>query len=144
MNTPIIYNKECISMPYSLKRGKMTTTSEAIHMAEATPRDLHEYLTTFIKQALVTYLAQEQIDFDVEQLPIDLRFSAQASFGDYSMPVMKWTGKHMLNRPGNPLPIAEGLAAILRDMQIPAIAEITVTRPGFVNFRLNRPFIAQV
>ena len=122
----------------------MTAISQEQHMTESTPRDLHEYLTTFIKQALVTYLAQEQIDFDVEQLPIDLRFSAQASFGDYSMPVMKWTGKHMLNRRGNPLPIAEGLAAILRDMQIPAIAEITVTRPGFVNFRLNRPFIAQV
>lgn len=129
-------------MPYGLKRGKMTTTSGALHMAEATPRDLHEYLTTFIKQAVTTYLAQEQIDFDIEQLPIDLRFSAQASFGDYSMPVMPWGGKHKLAR--RPLPLAEALATILRDMQIPAIQEITVTAPGFLNFRLNRPFIGQV
>src|SRR5438552_18459700 len=141
MNTPIIYNKECISMPYSLKRGKMTTTSEAIHMAEATPRDLHEYLTTFIKQAVATYLAQEQIAFDIEQLPIDLRFSAQASFGDYSMPVMAWAGKNMLGRP--PLSIAEALATILRGMPIPGIAEITVTKPGYLNFRLNRPAVGQ-
>ncbi len=111
-------------------------------MAEATPRDLHEYLTTFIKQAVSTYLAQEQIDFAIEQLPIDLRFSAQASFGDYSMPVMPWGGKNKLAR--KPLHLAEALATILRNMQIPAIQEITVTAPGFLNFRLNRPFIGQV
>src|SRR5437879_1263216 len=120
----------------------MTTTSQVQHMTESTPRDLHEYLTTFIKQAIVTYLTQEQIDFDVEQLPIDLRFSAQASFGDYSMPVMPWAGKNKLARP--PLPMAEALATILRDMHIPAIAEITVTKPGFLNFRLNQPFIGQI
>src|SRR2546421_2747522 len=119
----------------------MTTTSETEHMAEATPRDLHEYLTTFIKQAIVTYLSQEQIDFDVEQLEIDLRFSAQTSFGDYSMPVMKWASKNKLGRP--PLAIAEALATVLRDMHIPGIAEITVTKPGYLNFRLNRPFIGQ-
>ena len=119
----------------------MTTTSETEHMAEATPRDLHEYLTTFIKQAIVTYLSQEQIDFDAEQLEIDLRFSAQTSFGDYSMPVMKWASKNKLGRP--PLAIAEALARVLRDMQIPGIEEITVTKPGYLNFRLNRPFIGQ-
>ncbi|MFL5656270.1 MAG: arginine--tRNA ligase [Ktedonobacteraceae bacterium] len=119
----------------------MTTTSQVQHMTESTPRDLHEYLTTFIKQAIVTYLTQEQIDFDVEQLPIDLRFSAQASFGDYSIPVMSWASKNKLARP--PLLIAEALATVLRDMHIPGIAEITVTKPGYLNFRLNRPFIGQ-
>src|SRR5947209_6283849 len=122
----------------------MTIISEAEHMAESTPKDLHEYLTTFIKQAIVTYLAQEHIDFDADQLPIDLRFSAQASFGDYSMPIMKWIGKDKLNRPGNPLPIAEAFVTVLRSMQIPGIAEITATRPGFVNFRLHRPFMGKV
>ncbi len=111
-------------------------------MVESTPRDLHEYLTTFITQALATYLAQEEITFDVEQLPIDLRFSAQASFGDYSMPVMPWASKNKLAR--QPMLIAEALATILRDMKVPAIQEITVTKPGFLNFRLNRPFIGQV
>src|SRR6266700_540805 len=120
----------------------MTTTSKAGYMAEAQPRDLHEYLTTFVKQAITSYLAQEKIDFDIEQLPIDLRFSAQASFGDYSMPVMPWAGKNKLGR--SPLPMAEALATILRDMHIPAIAEITVTKPGFLNFRLNQPFVGQV
>src|SRR6266705_6454420 len=119
----------------------MTTTSETLHMAETTPGDLYEYLTTLIKQAVSTYLVQEQIDFDIEQLPIDLRFSAQASFGDYSMPVMPWGGKQKLAR--KPLPLAEALATILRDMRTPAIQEITVTAPGFLNFRLNRPYIGQ-
>jgi arginyl-tRNA synthetase len=114
------------------------------YMAESTPTDLHEYLTTFIKQAVATYLAQEQISFDPAQLPIDLRPSAQASFGDYSMPIMAWTGKNKLNRPGNPLPVAESIANILLEMHIPAIAEITVTRPGFINFHLNRSFIGKV
>src|SRR5436305_8280372 len=121
---------------------KMTTTSKAEQVAEAQPRDLHEYLTTFIKQAITSYLAQEKLDFDVEQLPIDLRFSAQASFGDYSMPVMPWASKNKLAR--QPMLIAEAMATILRDMKIPAIQEITVTKPGFLNFRLNRPFIGQV
>ena len=74
----------------------MTVISEAEQMAEAAPKDLHEYLVTLVKQAASIYLTQEKIDFDVEQLPIDLRFSAQASFGDYSMPVMSWAGKKKL------------------------------------------------
>ena len=111
-------------------------------MTNSTPGDLYAYLTTFIKQAVSTYLVQEQLDIDIEQLPIDLRFSAQASFGDFSMPVMPWGSKNKLAR--KPLSLAETLAAILRDMQIPAIQEINVTAPGFLNFRLNHPFIGQV
>ncbi|GCE12645.1 arginine--tRNA ligase [Tengunoibacter tsumagoiensis] len=112
----------------------MSVTNEAHHMAEATPKDLYEYLTEIIHQAVVTYLAQEEIAFDVAQLPIDLRISAQASFGDYSIPVMAWSGK--LKRP--PLKIAESLQAILSSFQLPTIQEITATKPGFLNIRLNR------
>ena len=113
----------------------MSTTSQEQETAETQPEDLYEYLIRLIQQATRAYLAQEHIDFDVEQLPIDLRFSAQASFGDYSMPVMTWAGKNKLGRP--PLVIAEGLAAQLRAMHIPVIEEITVTKPGYVNFRLS-------
>ncbi len=112
-----------------------------IPMSEAAPKDFQEYLTTLIKQAVQTYLAHEQQSLDVEQLPIDLRFSAQASFGDYSMPVMSWAGKNKLGRP--PLQIAEAVASILRDMAIPGMREITVTKPGYINFRLNRPEIGK-
>ena len=35
-------------------------------MAETTPGDLYDYLTTLIIQAVSTYLVQEQIDFDIE------------------------------------------------------------------------------
>ncbi len=119
----------------------MTVISEAQHMAESTPKDLYEYLTILVQQAAKTYLAQEQIQIDVEQLPIDLRFSAQASFGDYSVPVMSWAVKNKLGRP--PMQIAEALADILRNMQLSAIQEITATRPGYLNFRLNRPDVGK-
>src|SRR5437660_6297817 len=107
----------------------MTIPNE-VNMAEATPKDLYEYLTDLIKTAVKQYLTQEQITFDAEQLPVDLRFSAQSSFGDYSMPVMSWAAKNKLGRP--PLQIAEGLAAILCDMHASAIHEITVTKPGYL------------
>ena len=110
-------------------------------MIETYPKDLYDYLIRLIKQAVVTYFKQEQIEFDVAQLPIDLRVSAQASFGDYSMPVMAWAGKNMLKRP--PLQIAEALAAILRDTPLSTIEEITATKPGYINFRLNRPQVGR-
>src|SRR5205085_2572317 len=100
------------------------------------PKDIYEYLNGLVKQATLEYLSQEHIDFDAEQLPVDIRFSAQASFGDYSMPVMSWAGKNKLGRP--PLQIAEALANILRGMDLPGIQEISVTKPGYLNFRLNR------
>ena len=111
------------------------TSSKAKQMTKSSEEDIHEYLTSLIKQAAKAYLAQEQINSDVEELPIDLRFSAQSSFGDYSMPVMPWARK--LGRP--PLSIAERLAMVLREINDPAIEEITVTKPGYLNFRLNRP-----
>src|SRR6266496_903397 len=114
----------------------MTKSSKAQQMTKTLAKDIHEYLTTLIKQATRNYLAQEQISFDVDELPIDLRFSVQSSFGDYSMPVMPWAGKNKLGRP--PLSIAEALAEVLREMHDSAIDEITVTKPGFLNFRLNR------
>jgi len=105
-------------------------------MSTTTAKDFQAYLTGLIQQAIATYLVQEQIDYAAEQLPIDLRFSAQSSFGDYSMPVMRWAGKNSLGRP--PLQIAEGLAKILNSMTIGSLQEVTTTKPGYVNFRLNR------
>src|SRR5713226_10758181 len=119
----------------------MTETSRAEHMTKSLAKDIHEYLNTLIKQATRIYLASEQINYDIENLPIDLRFSAQSSFGDYSMPVMPWASKNALGRP--PLSIAESLANVLREMNDQAIEEITVTKPGFLNFRLNRPAMAK-
>jgi len=112
----------------------MTITSEVLYMTG--PKDFLEYLTALIQQAVTIYLEQEHIATDIEQLPIDLRFSAQASFGDYSMPVMPWAGKNKLGRP--PLQIAEALKTILLNMHISSVEEITVTKPGYVNFSLNR------
>ena len=119
----------------------MSISSEAQEMAETMPKDLHEYLVTLVKQATRAYLAQENKDADVEQLPVDLRFSAQASFGDYSMPVMAWAAKNRLGRP--PMVIAEALATILRDMSVLDIQDITVTKPGYLNIRLNRAAVGQ-
>lgn len=119
----------------------MTDTSEAHLTPDSAPKDLYEYITALVKQAVTEFLTRENISFEVTQLPIDLRFSAQSSFGDYSMPVMSWAGKNRLRRP--PLPIAEALAAILRDMRPSGIEEITATKPGYLNFRLNRPEVGK-
>ena len=114
----------------------MTVSSKAQLMTNTSAKDIYEYLTTLIKQATGTYLKREQIALNVEELPIDLRFSAQSSFGDYSIPIMAWSSKNKLGRP--PLLIAEQLAEEIRATQDPSIDEITVTKPGFLNFRLNR------
>jgi arginyl-tRNA synthetase len=119
----------------------MTTTSEAQETAEAAPQDLYDYLCTLIREAARSYLAREQISYPVEALPIDLDFSAQASFGDYSVPLMAWAARNRLGRP--PLVIAEALAEHLRALNLPALQEITVTRPGYLNFRLNRPIVGR-
>lgn len=111
----------------------MTIHSEV----QVVPQDIHAYLTELVKEAITRYLAREGLTLELEQLPIDLRFSAQASFGDYSMPVMPWSGKAKLGRP--PMGIAEALGELLRECHSPAIDEITVTKPGFLNFRLNHP-----
>src|ERR1700693_4154558 len=119
----------------------MTTSSEAQLMTKSSATDIYEYLINLIKEVTKTYLAREQIAFDIEELPIDLQFSAQSSFGDYSMPVMPWASKNKLGR--QPLSIAEQLADVLREIHDSAIEEITVTKPGFLNFRFNRPAIGK-
>ncbi len=115
----------------------MSIRSQEQETMYATPEDLHDYLVSLVKQATAAYLAQEHKEIDSELLHIDLRFSAQASFGDYSVPLMKWAGKDKLGRP--PLVIAKGIAEILSTMKTPGIAEITVTPPGYLNFLLDRP-----
>ena len=94
--------------------------------------DMAMYLTSRVSKALERYLAQEGLTIDLAQLPIALNVSAQASFGEYSMPVMAWAGKQKLARP--PLVIAEALAELLRASHDPAIAEITVTKPAISIF----------
>jgi len=119
----------------------MTASSKAKLMTKSSATDIYEYLINLMKQATRTYLAREQIALNIEELPIDLRFSAQSSFGDYSMPVMPWASKNMLGR--QPLLIAEQLAEVLREIHDSAIEEITVTKPGWLNFRLNRPALGK-
>lgn len=119
----------------------MTVSSKAQHMTKSSVTDIFEYLTTLIKLATNSYLNKEQISLDSEELQIDLRFSAQSSFGDYSMPVMPWARKNKLGHPA--LSIAEQLAETLRQIHEPMIDEITVTKPGFLNFRLNRPKVGK-
>lgn len=116
----------------------MSITSQAEDTANVIPGDIYDYLVSLTRQATATYLAQEGIAVELEQLPINLGFSAQASFGDYSIPLMKWAKP--LRR--SPMAIAQGIAAMLQDMQAPAIAEISVTN-GYLNFRLNRPAVGR-
>src|SRR6516162_6865244 len=99
----------------------MIVSSKAELMMKPSASDIYDYLLTLIKQATKSYLIREPISLDIEELPFDVRFSAQSSFGDYSMPVMPWAGKNKVGRP--PLSIAEALAGVLREMNDPAIDE---------------------
>ena len=119
----------------------MSSISQEQETVHALPGDLYEYLVSLVKQAAATYIAQEEISCDVEQLPISLGFSAQASFGDYSVPLMSWAAKNKLGKP--PMGIGEGLTVILRGLKPQGIEEITVTKPGYLNFRLHRPSVGQ-
>ncbi len=119
----------------------MSITSQAEETASMIPGDIYEYLVSLTRQATAAYLAQEGIAVELEQLPINLSFSANASFGDYSIPLMSWASKNKLGR--RPMDIAHGLAAILQDMQPVGIAEISVTPPGFLNFRMDRPAVGR-
>src|SRR5579859_2399524 len=119
----------------------MSITSQAEETANVIPGDIYDYLVSLTRQATATYLAQEGIAVELEQLPINLSFSANASFGDYSIPLMSWASKNKLGR--RPMDIAHGLAAILHDMQPVGIAEISVTPPGFLNFRMDRPAVGR-
>jgi arginyl-tRNA synthetase len=110
-------------------------------MAPSTPEDLVALLTKLVREVTGRYLAQEKLLIALEDLPIDLRLSAEARFGDYSMPIMAWASKQKLGRPA--LVIAETLGQLLRAAQNSSIDEITVTPPGFLNFRLNRPAIGR-
>jgi arginyl-tRNA synthetase len=123
------------------ERDIMSGLNKAEPVFIAGTKDFQAYLSELIRQALVTYVVQEQIGYDVEQLTINLGFSAQSSFGDYSLPVMKWAGKNGLGRP--PMQIAEGLTKVLNGMTISALQEVNVTKPGYVNFRLNRAAVGQ-
>jgi len=115
----------------------MTIRNDMPSAASAEPHDIQAYLRGLIQQTTGQYLQQEGLTLGIEDLPIDLQFSAQASFGDYSMPVLAWSAKQKLARP--PMVIAEALGDRLRALQSPLIAEVTVTRPGFLNLRLNHP-----
>src|SRR5690348_10742464 len=119
----------------------MIVSSKAEPMMKPSASDIYDYLLILIKQATTSYLIGEHISLDIEELPFDLRFSAQSIFGDYSMPVMPWASKNKLGRP--PLSIAEQLADALRQIHDPIIDEITVTKPGFLNFRLHRPTVGK-
>src|SRR5438045_8716398 len=74
----------------------MTVSSQAEHMIEPSATDLYEYLTALIKQATNSYLIQEHISLDFEELPIVLQFSARSNCCDYSMPVLPWASNSRL------------------------------------------------
>lgn len=116
----------------------MTVFREPQQITEEISQGVIEYLTGFTQRAAVAYLTQEQTQFDaveLNQFPIDVRPSAQSSFGDYSMPVMGVWSKKLKRAP---LQIAEGMVARLKAQSSSIIAEITATKPGYINFRLDR------
>jgi arginyl-tRNA synthetase len=110
-------------------------------LAASAEGDLIERLTDLLRTAAAAYIRAEGLEADVATLPFDVRPAAQASFGDYGMPLMSWAGKQRLGRP--PMQIAEGVAERLRAAHSPIIREVSVARPGFLNITLDQPSVGQ-
>ena len=114
--------------------------------ANPTPqRDVIERLTDLLRGAAAAYIRDEGLDADIATLPFDVRPVAQASFGDYGMPMMPWAAKNRLGRP--PMLIAEGIAERLRGAksadQSLIVREVNVARPGFLNITLDQPTVGR-
>ncbi|HEX9035507.1 MAG TPA: arginine--tRNA ligase [Ktedonobacterales bacterium] len=104
--------------------------------APANPQDFIARLTALLQEATARYIRDEGLSISVDALPFDVRSTTQASFGDYSMPLMPWAAKTRVGRP--PMVIAEALATRLRAMEQPAIRAVSVAPPGFINITMNR------
>ncbi|HEX8982882.1 MAG TPA: arginine--tRNA ligase [Ktedonobacterales bacterium] len=103
--------------------------------------DLIERLTGLLRDAAAAYIREEGLAADPATLPFDVRPTAQASFGDYGMPLMPWAGKNRLGRP--PMQIAEGVAKQVRAANSPIIREVSVAAPGFLNITFHQPSVGQ-
>lgn len=71
---------------------------------------------------------------------IDFNIPPKKEIGDFSTPVALAQAKR-LRRP--PMEIAEEVAGRLRAASIPHIADVSVSPPGFINFRIDHPAYAQ-
>ena len=90
-------------------------------------------LQSLLKSALIEAVA---LAFPEGIGDTDIRLEAPPSpqFGDFSSPVCLGLARVLR---ANPLVLAERLATALRDFGVPYTREITVTPPGYVNFRLD-------
>lgn len=89
-----------------------------------------------IKEALAATIKSQWPELDIQP---DIAPPPRSEFGDYSSPVALAIGKAIQ---GNPLEVAETIKASLPRIQ--GVSEITVSPPGFVNFVLNYPDIAEM
>ena len=94
-------------------------------------------LTSIYKEAIEraiasTYPAMAGFDVVLEVPP-------NLEFGDLATPLCLKLARELKQ---NPLQIAESLAEVLRLMDLPCLAEITITRPGYINFKWDYAALA--
>ena len=103
--------------------------------------DLIERLTDLLRTAAAAYIREEGPEADVATLPFDVRPAAQASFGDYGMPLMSCGWQAAPWAPADADRRGCGRATT-RGAQ-PDIREASVARPGFLNLTLDQPSVGQ-
>lgn len=128
-------------MPQKTPTDGVEPQPDTSAVANGAAGDLIELLTGLLREAAAAFIREAGLSADVATLPFDVRPAAQASFGDYGMPLMPWAGKNRLGRP--PMQIAEGVAAQLRAAHSPIIRAVSVAAPGFLNVTLAQPSVGQ-
>ncbi|MCC5814682.1 MAG: arginine--tRNA ligase [Leptospira sp.] len=99
---------------------------------------LKEQVLYFIQESAAHYLNTLQIPVDSARVRIE--YSRDEKFGDYSTS-FALENKKIIS--GNPLDIANSLLEIMNSKENSKImfSNITVTPPGFINFRMREKFI---
>jgi arginyl-tRNA synthetase len=100
-----------------------------------------EKVLQFLKEAVKEFTSQESINFADCKLRIE--YSRDEKFGDYSTP-FALENKNLLNK--IPIQIANSLIIYLQQKNVTEklFSEISITAPGFINFRMNERVLLQL
>lgn len=97
---------------------------------------LRNQVQSQLKTALIQYLEQKNVQFDLNQWKIRIEYSRNEKFGDYSSPLLM-ENKNILPDSVDKMNIE--LISMLAKSNL--FSEISFTAPGFLNFRISPKYL---